>query len=291
MAELCREIDGLKREYLSSELDPDAVWDELPGLKLSDVSPVARLRERLGEKQQGGETMTPELSLMADGVGRLDKFKGRIVRRSRGDGVTTVSVVGALVDGARLWTDLADAGWPDWFAYLTTYLLDGDIGADDEDAEALTWAYQMAEAIAEPVDYGEARNRFIVRVLSKVEELDGNNVVRPIIALIKRKVDGENVSGELDSMGCYAHEISWSDGDFAEIQVARAAYHAARAVEEKPLFVLHPVDFENVTRAVCSFARAKAYIAKPHNPTTWYVDGFHPVNAKARKFLAEAIPA
>ena len=77
--------------------------------------------------------MTAKLSLMADGVERLDKFKGRIVRRSGGDGVTTVSVVGALVDGARLWTDLVDAGWPEWFAYLTTYLLDGDIGAADEE--------------------------------------------------------------------------------------------------------------------------------------------------------------
>ena len=235
--------------------------------------------------------MTAKLSLMADGVERLDKFKGRIVRRSGGDGVTTVSVVGALVVGARLWTDLADAGWPEWFAYLTTYLLDGDIGAADEDTEALTWAYQMAEAIAEPVDYGEARNRFIVRLLGEVEELDGNNVVRPIIALIKRKGGGENVSGALDSTGCYADDIAWSDGDLVERQVARAAYHAARAVEEKPLSILRPVDFENVTRAVCSVARAKAYIEKPHNPTTWYTDGFHPVNAKARKFLAEAIAA
>ena len=140
-------------------------------------------------------TLTSKAVVLAvDAVERSDLWRGRMVRESWGDGVTTVSALSALSDGVQSFEDCTAAGWPDWMAPVVAEFYDMSVGASDEQAAADEWFRELAAIVARPVDYAAAEHHFLAALLKSVAERPTLvNIVAPTIALHERVLAGDNV--------------------------------------------------------------------------------------------------
>ena len=157
----------------------------------------------------------------------VELLEGANLKRGSWGGTEAVCMMSALVPGARSTEDCETAGWPAWLAELCVSLYDADVGADDEQIAADRWAYQVAEAIALPLDYKRARHLFFIAVLQRVEHLDTADVVRPVIALHERAMTPDEPD---DSEWDAARDDARDDArDAARAAAWAAARDAARA--------------------------------------------------------------
>ena len=144
------------------------------------------------------------------------------MRGKWGDGKDVVCLMSALVPGARSVNDCVTDGWPEWLAELVVGFYDAPTGADDEQGAADAWAYELAAVIAQPVDYEQARHRFMVAILEPVAHLSA--AVPPVIALHQRALDGDQPSQE---QWAASRAAAWGASGYASRYAAGYASRAA----------------------------------------------------------------
>ena len=187
-----------------------------------------------------------------------------IMRRGTwGDGVSTVCMMSALQPGATNDTQCATAGWPKWLSILCHTLFDRDVG-NDPDATAFQFALDVADAIHVPRDYDRALGLFLIATLEGVLQYDKDGVVQPVINLLQRKLDGENVAGELkkaraaaDAAAAYAAAAA----DAAAAYAAAAADAAYAAAADAAAAAAAYADAAYAADAAAAYAADAAYAA------------------------------
>lgn len=178
---------------------------------------------------------------------RADRASDRLHRgiwRGTVDGNEVVCMMGSVVAGANSTKDCVTAGWPEWLVDLNVSLFDAEVGADDETTAAFNFAERLFTATSRPFDPDRARGLFLIARLeagehSALKSLRLNPVdadwwrnceasVLNVAALIRRKLDGEDVSAELNATRAAAYAAAFAAA-FAAARAARAADAAAYA--------------------------------------------------------------
>ena len=155
-------------------------------------------------------------------------------------GSETVCMMSALVAGADSAKDCVTAGWPLWLAELNVALFDVEVGAESENTARYQFALDVAKAVQEPRDYDKAHDLFLISrldtgdysALKSLALLDGDwtqqrNAVEAVVALLRRRIAGEDVSAHADAaVNAAVNAAAYADADR---WAADASAYAARA--------------------------------------------------------------
>lgn len=134
---------------------------------------------------------------MPDAVAKIKAARPILKVGSWGDGNDSVCMMSALISGAQSVGDCMTAGFPQWLAALNVSLFDANVGADDEHTARYQFAHDVAEALQTPRDMDKARDLFLIAVLERVRPHDKAGVVGPVVNLLRRRISGEEVAGEM----------------------------------------------------------------------------------------------
>jgi hypothetical protein len=171
---------------------------------------------------------------------KIEAAKGKLKSGSWG-GTDSVCMMSAMVSGAKSTKDCVTAGWPKWLAELNVDLFDANVGVGDEDAARYQFALDVAHAVQEPRDYDKARDLFLIARLDTGEysaikslaKLDGDwtrqrEAVERVVALLHRRIAGENVAAEMKNAADAAARAA------ASAVASAVAYAAASAAADTP---------------------------------------------------------
>ena len=174
-------------------------------------------------------------------VEKITSSRPKLAAESWG-GNETVCMMSALVSGASGIKDCVTAGWPEWLVSLNINLFDEDIRADDEDDARFHFALDIAHAVQTPRDYGKALDLFLIArldtgdysALKSLALVDGDwsqqkAAIVSVVALLQRRVAGEDVSKEIKDAADAAATAAYAAARAAAAARASAAAAAADA--------------------------------------------------------------
>ena len=140
----------------------------------------------------------PHPILAPEGAAAIDHEDGRIRRGTWGDGENSVSMLSALVPGARSIADCQRAGWPLWLADSCYWLFSTDTGepGENEHEQAIRFARQTAQALSRPIDMQTAQRRFNIALLEQIKHLDHSGAVIIAQTALRRRIMGDNPDPE-----------------------------------------------------------------------------------------------
>ena len=232
--------------------------------------------------------------LVEDGVARLDAWNGKMRRNAWGDGVEAVCLMSALVPGAKSIGFCVMAGWPQWLAHLLVNLYDADTGVSYEQTRADAWAYEVAEALSVPLDYAQVKDRYLIALLEGVRQYDHCGVVQPVIDLIERRCNGENVGTALLEQSSVARIHTYALSEMRKaipngryIKEISAGLNAAGvAVHAVNLDLLQPAEILKLNGSVFDTEWAAARFSRvDHNRI------YHQAKMQRRNDLVDALKA
>jgi hypothetical protein len=185
---------------------------------------------------------TPQMTMTLIDTAAPAKIAAAKLRAGSWGGDDTVCMMSALVPGAQSASDCVTAGWPRWLAELNVRLFDANVGAKDETAARNDFAMAVAKAVAVPRDYDRALTLFLIRrldggnmsALKTLHSLKGDfaqqiSAVEAVVALLHRKLGGEDVSTEMRAAARAAADAAARAAADAAADAAYAAYAAADA--------------------------------------------------------------
>ena len=140
----------------------------------------------------------PHPILAPIGAAAIDHEDSRIRRESWGDGENSVSMLSALVPGAKSIADCQRAGWPLWLADSCYWLFATDTGETgrSEYEQAIQFARQTAQALSQPIDMQTAQRRFSVALLEEIKHLDRSGAVIIAQTALRRQIRGDDADSE-----------------------------------------------------------------------------------------------
>lgn len=140
----------------------------------------------------------PHPILAPRGAAAIDHEDGRISREPWGDGKNSVSMLSALVPGAKSIADCQRAGWPLWLADSCYWLFMTDTGepGEDEREQAIRFARQTAQALSRPIHMETAQRRFNIALLEEIKHLDRSGAVIIAQTALRRWIMGDDSDPE-----------------------------------------------------------------------------------------------
>ena len=120
------------------------------------------------------------------------------------DQAGTVCVMSALVPGATSSFDCRRAGYPRWLTAAITALYDAKVAVENptsldmiETDRANHWALSLAPALATPTDLDGALDRFLIRLLTRLQPIDTTGWCQMVRDLYERRLSGAEVQSDL----------------------------------------------------------------------------------------------
>lgn len=159
---------------------------------MKEISPMENTNN--GDPHPGD----PHPILAPRGAAAISHEDNHIRRETWGDGENSVSMLSALVPGAKSIADCEEAGWPLWLADSCYWLFKTNTGepGKSEREQAIEFARETAQALSQPVDMQTAQRRFNIALLEEIKHLDRSGAVIIAQTAIRRQVMGDSIDPE-----------------------------------------------------------------------------------------------
>jgi len=114
------------------------------------------------------------------------------------------------------------AGIPEWMGHLQENIFEGLSVENSRD-----WHLECVTLYPGVKDWNKTRDLFLISLLERVKQYDQSNVVQSVIDLLRRKLNGEDVTAKLEKAAVAVRAAAYA----AAAAAARAAARAADAAD------------------------------------------------------------